>query len=136
METAATKDKIKAFEKASKVKVLTAEEQRKKARFNAKFAKFEHGGQNPLHPPPVPLASEKIEYQIHRTIVQTEFHFVFQITSDESSNNSSAAVKNRAKMFTADPVREAEKAEEEKERKESFQRMRSGFELGVVEDQV
>ena len=36
-----TKAKMMMFEKASKVKVLTDEEQRKKAKFNAKLGRFE-----------------------------------------------------------------------------------------------
>jgi hypothetical protein len=49
-----TKKKISQFEKASKVKVLTDEELRKKAKFNSKFSKFENACAASNGAPPAP----------------------------------------------------------------------------------
>ena len=54
-----TKAKMMMFEKASKVKVLTDEEQRKKAKFNAKLGRFEAAAAATNNGAPAPQPLER-----------------------------------------------------------------------------
>ena len=110
MSESDTKKKISQFEKASKVKVLTDEEMRKKAKFNAKLGRFENAcavanGSAPAAPRPGVM-----------------------------ERKDSTEVMNKAKFFVDAATTNAQKDDQDRQekemqaRKDSFNKMKAGFE--------
>ncbi len=95
-----TKKKISQFEKASKVKVLSDEEQRKKAKFNAKLGRFENACAVANGSAPAPMPGRK----------------------PSMDRKDSTEVLNKAKFFV--DVAATSQAKEEQERAEKEAQVR------------